>query len=84
MRLAGYSAHRASNGHEKEQLSAAFRTMGELTPRSERRHSRLCPSEAEPPRWRVSSHCRRSPASETAKRVGGILAAGSYRFGCFF
>lgn len=32
MRLAGYSAHRASNGHEKEQLSVAFRTMGELTP----------------------------------------------------
>jgi len=32
MRLAGYSAHRSSNGHEKEQLSVAFRTMGELTP----------------------------------------------------
>lgn len=37
MRLAGYSAHRASNGHEREQLSVAFRTMGELTPQERKK-----------------------------------------------
>jgi HTH-type transcriptional regulator, competence development regulator len=37
MRLAGYAAHRATNGHEKEQLSVAFRTMGELNPQERKR-----------------------------------------------
>lgn len=32
MRLAGYTARRTTSGREKEQLSVAFRTMGELTP----------------------------------------------------
>ncbi len=37
MRLAGYTAHRAANGHEKEQLSVAFRTMGELSPQERKK-----------------------------------------------
>jgi transcriptional regulator with XRE-family HTH domain len=37
MRLAGYSAHGATSGHEKEQLSVAFRTMGELTPQERKK-----------------------------------------------
>jgi len=37
MRLAGYAAHRASSGNEKEQLSVAFRTMGELSPQERKR-----------------------------------------------
>jgi transcriptional regulator with XRE-family HTH domain len=37
MRLANYTAHRAANGNEKKQLSAAFRTMGELTPQERKR-----------------------------------------------
>ncbi len=37
MRLAKYATDRAANGHEKEQLSVAFRTMGELTPQERKK-----------------------------------------------
>jgi transcriptional regulator with XRE-family HTH domain len=37
MRLAKYATDRAANEYEKEQLSVAFRTMGELTPQERKK-----------------------------------------------